>query len=191
MDLSRIRSLPRQFINKQGTESRMCLLAEEARQRLVAMYLAYQPRNSFQGLPPLRDEVCARWVQDMIRDGINIVVFDPHGQIDGHTGLFPINDRKCELLVVVTPGRQNMGLGTELVRACIAAAAELGFERICLPVAASNLRARHVYRKCGFEYCSQSKMSRELDMELVLPSVAPIAAPHFALGAALDARVHG
>ena len=90
------------------------------------MYLAYQPRNSFQGLPPLRDEICVRWVQDMIRDGINIVVLDAHGQIDGHTGLFPINTRKCELLVVVTPGRQNMGLGTELVRACIAAAAELG-----------------------------------------------------------------
>ena len=83
--------------------------------------------------------------------------------IVGHAALFPINDKKCEMLVVVCPGFQNLGIGTELVRSCIELADELGFERIWLPVDATNVRARHVYRKCGFEYVS-NKQGRELDM---------------------------
>ena len=83
--------------------------------------------------------------------------------IVGHAALFPVNDKKCEMLVVVCPGFQNLGIGTELVRSCIDLAAELGFERIWLPVDATNVRARHVYRKCGFEYVS-NKQGRELDM---------------------------
>ena len=55
------------------------------------------------------------------------------------------------MLVVVCPGFQNLGIGTELVRSCIEVADELGFQRIWLPVDATNVRARHVYRKCGFE----------------------------------------
>ncbi len=67
------------------------------------------------------------------------------------------------MLVVVCPGFQNVGIGTELVRSCVDLAAQLGFEQIWLPVDATNVRARHVYRKCGFEYVS-TKQGRELDM---------------------------
>ena len=117
------------------------------------MYLAFQPRNSFQGLPPLKDEVCVSWVQDMLRTGIHVDgAVRRRRRIVGHTALFPINRQKCEMLVVVCPGFQNVGIGTELVRSCIDLADELGFQRIWLPVDATNVRARHVYRKCGFEY---------------------------------------
>ena len=36
---------------------------------------------------------------------------------------------ECEMLVVVCPAFQNLGIGTELVRSCIDLAGELGFER--------------------------------------------------------------
>jgi diamine N-acetyltransferase len=161
--------LPRTFIGKNGTTIDLGRLPEDAGQRLIEMYLAFQPRNSFQGLPPLKDEVCVRWVRDMLADGIHIVAtaHEPPAAgrqpLIGHAALFPVNDTKCELLVVVCPGFQNVGIGTELVRGCIAVADELGFERIWLPVDASNVRARHVYRKCGFEYVSKGQ-NRELDM---------------------------
>ena len=58
---------------------------------------------------------------------------------------------------------QNLGIGTELVRSCVDLAGELGFERIWWPVDATNVRARHIYRKCGFEYVS-NQQGRELDM---------------------------
>jgi GNAT superfamily N-acetyltransferase len=150
-------------VRKDDRPCQLQFLPATAGQRLVDMYLAFQPRNSFQGLPPIKDAVCIHWVQDMLRTGVHAVaVSEPEGII-GHTALFPINQQKCEMLVVVCPKFQNMGVGTELVRSCIRMADELGFQRIWLPVDATNVRARHVYRKCGFEYVS-NQHGREMDM---------------------------
>jgi N-acetylglutamate synthase-like GNAT family acetyltransferase len=101
----------------------------------------------------------------MLETGIHIVAEGSSQEkgLVGHAVLFPMNRQKCEMLVVVCPGFQNLGLGTELVKSCIDLADELNYERIWLPVDATNVRARHVYRKCGFEYVS-NKQGRELDM---------------------------
>ena len=79
--------------------------------------------------------------------------------------------RSARLLVVVSPAFQNGGIGTQLVRSCADVARELGYQRIWLPVDATNVRARHVYRKCGFEYVS-NRPSRELDMVLDVTRLA-------------------
>ncbi len=211
--------LPRLFTAKNGQSIELRRLPFEDGPRLLEMYLAYQPRNSFQGLPPLSDEVCAHWVRNMLNDGVHIVACVPHeiertplapqvveniphaqreeceqddardaehkgdaSPIVGHVALFPINEKKCELLVVVSPAFQNLGIGTELVRSCIELAGEMGFQRVWLPVDATNVRARHVYRKCGFEYASGT-LGRELDMvcdldgRIVLIDAAHAAAP--------------
>ncbi len=190
-------SLPRRFLAKNGQSVRFSLLSRAAYERLVAMYLAFQPRNSFQGLPPLKDELCVKWVREMISTGVNFVAHAADENIVGHSAIFPVNDRKCEMLVVTSPAFQNVGIGTELVRCCIEGAGELGFERIWLPVDARNLRARHVYKKCGFEYVSD-RPSRELDMVFkIQPRIAPTppatapapghqVAPHFLPGTADD-----
>ena len=178
------RCLPRTFAGKNGLPLEIHRLAADAGQRLIDMYLAFQPRNSFQGLPPIKDEVCVRWVREILVTGIHVIAIHgdcpnfrlskngtvpltpslpENGPIIGHAALFPVNPQKCEMLVVVCPGFQNLGIGTELVRSCIDLADELGFQRIWLPVDATNVRARHVYRKCGFEYVS-NKQGRELDM---------------------------
>jgi len=162
------RCLPRGFVGKNGLSCELQLLAGDG-QRLIDMYLAFQPRNCFQGLPPIKDAVCVNWVQDMLRTGVNVMAVSRAAEkgtspsLVGHTALFPVNRQKCEMLVVVCPGFQNIGIGTELVRTCIDLADELGFQRIWLPVDATNVRARHVYRKCGFEYVS-NRQGREMDM---------------------------
>lgn len=166
-----IRSLPRSVTSKRGEPVRLELLAQDAGEELAAMYLAYEPRASFQGLPPLKDAVCVTWVQGMVRDAVNVVARSAEGVLIGHIALFPVNRRKAEMLVVVSPLYQNLGIGTELTRSIIAVAGELGFERIWLPVAAGNLRARHVYQKCGFRYVSD-KLDREVEMELELEAAA-------------------
>jgi N-acetylglutamate synthase-like GNAT family acetyltransferase len=204
--------LPRRFCSRNGLDCEMQLLPTDAGQRLVDMYLAFQPRNCFQGLPPLKDAVCIKWVQDMLRTGINVIAArtgpkkqDHRGQqgsvssqntIVGHTALFPINPRKCEMLVVVCPGFQNVGIGTNLVQCCIDLADELSFERIWLPVDATNVRARHVYRKCGFEYTPNSQ-GREMDMacnvrqhrsaRVIAP---PMTLPHFCAGGETTRLLH-
>jgi hypothetical protein len=37
-------------------------------QAVIKKYRAYQPRDSFEGLPPIEDEACLKWVWKMIRD---------------------------------------------------------------------------------------------------------------------------
>jgi RimJ/RimL family protein N-acetyltransferase len=155
--------LPRTFVSKPGVLVHLQRLRTEEQPQLLAMYLAFQPRNAFQGLPPIRDEVCAQWVADMVRNGLNVAAWSDGRCVIAHTALFPVNQRKAEMLVAVSPEFQNFGIGTELVRACVDLAAELGFERIWLPVDATNVRARHVYEKCGFRYVS-STLSHEVDM---------------------------
>jgi GNAT superfamily N-acetyltransferase len=172
LDRSSIRVLPRKFFNKTGELLRLELLSKDAHGRLLAMYLAFQPRNCFQGLPPIRDEVCVKWIHGMIETGVNLLAESAPGEVVGHAAIFPINPRKCELLVVVSHEHQNTGIGTELVRGCIAVAAELDFERIWLPVEAKNIRARRVYEKCGFAYVSPP--GHELDMVCELKNKSPL-----------------
>jgi ribosomal protein S18 acetylase RimI-like enzyme len=186
-DKPRVRCLPRSFTVGNGLAVTVELLSADAGSRLLDTYLAFRPRNCFQGLPPLKDAVCVQWVQDMLRTGINVVAC-AGAEIVGHTALFPINARKCEMLVVVCPEFQNVGIGTKLVQSCIDLADELGYERIWLPVDATNVRARHVYRKCGFEYAS-SIQGREMDMSCEVRrwrSPPCVAVPHFHLPAVLS-----
>jgi ribosomal protein S18 acetylase RimI-like enzyme len=168
---SRPRCLPQSFRTKRGQPLRVELLDAALRGALEWMYLDFQPRNCFQGLPPIKDEACLAWVRGMVRDGVNLVAVAPDRAVVGHVAFFPINQRKCELLVVVSPAYQNVGVGTHLVRCCAEVAAEQGFGRIWLPVEATNTRARHVYRKCGFESVSTGA-AREVDMVLDLAPLA-------------------
>jgi CBS domain-containing protein len=158
---------PRAFITKKGEAILIRTLDEKACQGLIAMYLAFQPRNSFQGLPPVMDEACTKWVQHMIGNGINIVALSFGDGVAGHAALFPMDNEVCEMFVVVSPPFQNSGIGTQLTRTSVHLAYEIGFDRIWLPVACTNVRARHVYRKCGFENLPDGD-SRELEMGLDL-----------------------
>jgi RimJ/RimL family protein N-acetyltransferase len=194
--LSSINDFPRNFHTKDRQLLRLQLLDKNHHRRLVDAYLSFRPRNSFQGLPPLKDDICVKWVEEMIGTGINLTAISIKAGIVGHTALFPINDRKCEMLVVVWPQFQNIGVGTELTRCCVQIAGKLGFEKIWLPVDSTNLRARHIYAKCGFEYVSP-KQSRELDMvcdlsrhpiirdvDIKEPIKARIPTPYFEFGPA-------
>ena len=162
-----IYSFPHAFINKKGDPILIATLDDKRRQRLIEMYLAYEPRNSFQGLPPIKDEACVKWVQYMIGNGINLAALSFGEGVVGHMALFPVNNLVCEMLVVVTPAMQNTGIGTEMVRCSVQLAHEIGFEKIRLSVDATNVRAKHVYKKCGFEYLSHERRG-EVDMALDL-----------------------
>lgn len=140
---------------------------KSSHQALIRMYLAYRPRDSFEGLPPIEDEACVEWVRKMIRDGTNLVALASEGDIVGHTAIFFIDRQRCEMLTVAWPQFQSRGIGTELVRSSIHLAREMGFEKVWLSVDAANLRARHIYRECGFE-CLSSGDGGDVEMALDL-----------------------
>jgi len=169
VDLSNttIHNFPHAFINKKAEAILIRTLDEKRHGQLTAMYLAYEPRNSFSGLPPISDEACTRWVREMTENAVNLVALSFEAGLTGHAALFPINEEDCEVLVVVSPPHQRIGIGTELTRCLIQLAHELDFNRMRLNVEASNHVARHVYEKCGFRYNSRH-LRDELDMSLDL-----------------------
>jgi hypothetical protein len=57
---STISHLPQAFINKRGEAIVSQMLDEKTCEGLIKMYLDYQPRNSFQGLPPITDQACTQ-----------------------------------------------------------------------------------------------------------------------------------
>jgi CBS domain-containing protein/RimJ/RimL family protein N-acetyltransferase len=164
---STLHRLPQAFIDKKGEAIVIKTLDERLCQGLIDMYLAYEPRNSFQGLPPVIDEACRKWVQHIIGNGVNLVAVALGGGVVGHVALFDMDNQRCELLVVVAPQSQNSGIGTQLTRHAVQLAYEIGFDRVWLPVEATNVRARHVYKKCGFEYLRRRDV-RELEMAVNL-----------------------
>ena len=169
VDLSQttIRSFPHAFLDKRSQPVLIKPLDEIRCEQLLDMYLGYLPRNSFSGLPPLTDGACRQWVLGMITSAANLVALSFEHGLVGHVGLFPIDTARCEMLVVVSPAHQRIGIGSELIRCAIQAAHELGFETIRLNVEARNRIARHVYEKCGFVYLSTDPVG-ELDMGLDL-----------------------
>ncbi|MBW1671724.1 MAG: GNAT family N-acetyltransferase [Deltaproteobacteria bacterium] len=154
---------PHAFIDKRGEPILIEVLDEIRHDDLVEMYMEYQPRASFNGLPPVNDAACASWVRSIICEAANLVAVSFTYGVVGHTGIFRMSDGRCEVIVVIATGHQRYGIGTEITRCSVQLACELGFRGIWLCVEADNHVARHVYRKCGFQYLLQSE---EDDVEM-------------------------
>jgi|GEM_PF-627537 CBS domain-containing protein len=158
---------PFAFVDKRKTPHLILPLDAGTFERFRTMYLTEMPRNSFNGLPPEEDKACCRWLDHMLDKGIHLVAVSFDKGIVGHSALFPIDSRTCEILVTVVPAYRDRGVGTQLTRCAVEFAYEAGIEKIWLTVDSQNLVARHVYVKCGFEYLSPQP-SGELDMSLDL-----------------------
>ena len=124
-----VRNYPHLFVDRKNELIIIKRLDESLHQALIKKYLAFQPRDSFEGLPPIEDEACVKWVWKTIHDGCNLVALTSEGDIVGHAAIFFIDQPRCEMLTVVWPQFRNRGIGTELVRCCIIAH-EMGFEKI-------------------------------------------------------------
>ena len=62
------------------------------------------------------------------------------------------------LNLAVAPNRQRRGFGRQLLAKGVTIARQAGAERVFLEVRPSNLRARALYEKAGFEFLSLRKM---------------------------------
>jgi L-amino acid N-acyltransferase YncA len=141
---------------------------------LEKFYNDFEPKGAALGLPPRTPEAVHLWIESLraypgfvIREGDAIV---------GHALLCP-EVYTGEVAVFVKAGHRGQGLGKRLLRAVIAAAADLDLCRVwgvCEPSNVAMLRLAH---SCGF---TPGKELGEFSLELscLRPCPRPSFEPH-------------
>ena len=165
---------PHAFLDRGGNPIMLRADVPELLGDLTSMYLSYQPRGSFSGLPPVSDKACVTWVKEISKTSIGLMAMSFEHKVVGHAALFPIRDGVCELLILVMPQKQHNGIGTQLMRALIQMSYEVGFSQIWLSVETSNFVAIHLYNRCGFErsaFTDSAQVEMTLDLKRYSPTV--------------------
>ena len=104
-------------------------------------------------LDPIPAEKERQWVRQKLAE--QAVLFSmlekKTGAFIGNIELMDIHDGAGELGIAVTAAMQDKGYGTEAVSAMVRYGMDtLGLGRVFLKVFPDNVRAIHVYEKCGF-----------------------------------------
>ncbi len=110
-----------------------------------------RPMGAVRGLYTEEKEV--KWVRQKLAEKAQVfsMIEKDGGGFIGNIELMHVTDFDGELGIALTGAKQNLGYGTEAVRALTAYAFEkLGLQRVCLRTHPKNARAIHVYMKCGF-----------------------------------------
>jgi CBS domain-containing protein/RimJ/RimL family protein N-acetyltransferase len=171
---STIFSTPNVFLDKRGVPVMVRAYEPHFLSDLTAMYLAFSPRGSIGGVPPVDDSECIAWVRRITAGTVSLIAMSFDGPVIGHAVLFPIRKRMCELLIVVAPPFQKSGIGTQMMRCIIQLGYEIGYIKIWLSVHRTNFIALHLYNKCGFE-CLAFTDSPQVEMTLDLKRYHPTA----------------
>lgn len=131
----------------------------EVDEGLIEDYLVmindYENVNRFIGSSrkTFTEEQEQKWVHKKLeeKEPVFSMIEKKSGTFIGNIELMDVHDAVGELGIAITAAKQNMGFGTEAVSALTAyGARQLGLKRIVLRANQKNLRAIHVYRKCGF-----------------------------------------
>jgi GNAT superfamily N-acetyltransferase len=137
---------------------------------LVEMYVAFDPEDRAQGIPPTGEQRVRDWLGHILtEDCVNVVAEHEDGPgagLVGHATLVPDGDDGYELAIFVLHEFQNAGIGTSLITGLLGAGQEEGIERVWLTVERWNNAAVALYRKVGFE--TSGTESFELEMALRL-----------------------
>lgn len=120
--------------------------------RLLQMYLDFEPKVEFQGLPPPTEEKIEQWLTSLTGGGnVNFVIEAADGRIIGHAVLCREASDRAEVAIFLHQEFRGRGLGRKLMEAVIHFGCHcLHLRKIWLSVQTLNLPAVELYRKLGF-----------------------------------------
>ena len=99
-----------------------------------------------------------RWFKRGTKEGMLYLVARVDDKIVGGASIHPQTNKRshvAEFGIFIRDGYRNLGLGTTLTNTFTEIARERGFEILQLSVNATNKRALHVYKKCGYRECGR------------------------------------
>ncbi|WP_299269656.1 GNAT family N-acetyltransferase [Halorientalis sp.] len=155
---------PQEFTDSEDRTVRMVAYGVEA-EPLVSMYTDFDADSRSQGVPPRNEPAIREWVDGLLDDGRNVVVFHDDRPV-GHAVLVPVDDGSAELAIFVHPEYQSAGIGTRLIEVLLGHGQAEGIEHVWLAVSQRNHVAMRVYRSVGFE--TRLREHAEIEMELDL-----------------------
>jgi len=123
---------------------------EKDREKLIEMYVNYDPEYRCLGLPPLSRTAIENWIDYLGQNGFSIIA-EKNGKVVGHLVIVPDDKNRVDLTIFVHQDYQNRGLGQEMMKLIIEYCKNVGFDGITLVTERTNARAIHVYKKLGFE----------------------------------------
>jgi ribosomal protein S18 acetylase RimI-like enzyme len=135
------------------------------REALREMYVAFDPADRAQGIPPASEDAIDDWLDTILDGGYDVVA--THGEACvGHATLVPDGDDACELAIFVLDTHQQAGIGSRLMEALLGHAQREGAEHVWLTVERWNGAAIALYRKFGFETCDTESFEMEMSLRL-------------------------
>lgn len=153
---------PREIHDADGRTIRLCHAAEL--DSLVEMYLAFDPADRAQGIPPVGESAIRGWLERVTGPNAVNLVARHDRQAVGHATL--VGDAEHELAIFVLQSYQSAGIGTELLRTTLGAAADVGIELVWLSVERWNNAAIALYRRVGFEPADNPSFEMEMTIRL-------------------------
>jgi RimJ/RimL family protein N-acetyltransferase len=139
--------------------------SDAEREAVVDMYVAFDPADRAQGIPPGSEDRIRTWLADLLeKESLNVVAWDG-GTAAGHATLVPDGDT-YELAIFVLQAYQEAGIGTRLLRALLGYGAESGVDRVWLSVERWNSPAIGLYEKLGFEISDAESFEMEMSVRI-------------------------
>ena len=102
---------------------------------------------------PVSEEKERKWVREKLAEKAVLfsMIEKSSGAFIGNIELMDLTDSEAELGIAITAAKQDLGYGTEAIRAVTDYAFDkLGLKRVFLKVYPDNARAIRVYEKCGY-----------------------------------------
>lgn len=99
-----------------------------------------------------------RWFERGTKEGVRYLVARVENRVVGGASIHPYTDKRAhvaEFGIYIREGYRDLGLGTSLTKTLIEIAKQQGLEILQLSVYATNKRAFHVYKKCGYRECGR------------------------------------
>ena len=143
-------------------------LPPEDWQRVWVMYLGFEPKAQFQGLPPATPVQLCEWLSTLRREGVDQFVLAFGERIVGHSILcHGPRHGEAELAIFLHQKFRGRGLGRRLLLCTLNyGCKQLGLSRVWLSVQGSNPRAQRLFEGVGFRpIAGHDPLAWELEME--------------------------